>query len=504
MVYARIWARPIRTTAHRGVVFYNGVLYDNVFIRLRGDTTTSLPKKSFKIVFNDGYHLRLLADGHTVDEINVNSNVRDTSHLHQTLAWEAFRDAGTPYSLAFPVRVQRNGLFYGIFTLVEQPEAEYFARQELDWEGALYKINSNDLSADTDHIEKKTRTDENNDDLQALINGIHLNGAARRAYLYDNVNIPAIINYLAVSTVIHDWDIVIKNYYLYRDTRGTGEWQYLPWDKDLTFGALAENDLNSHPLHGTQAHPLVYVESGTQRWNHLTDALLTTPEIRAMYLRRLRSVMDQLLQEATTPYDARYFETRIDELAGQLAGDAALDAEFWSSPQPFGAAINELKTAGIDARRRDLYLDHGPDAPDGIIPSAQSPHSRILFNDIAIAPATIEANAEFFVLRNPNAYAVDISGWRISGDVTYTFQPGVVIPADSELYVAKDVRAFRSRVEDPRGGMGLFVQGGYAGSLAGSLGDLRLVDKSDTLIDRATFGFSVTSRVFLPVVSGPQ
>ena len=31
-------------------------------------------------------------------------------------------------------------------------------------------------------------------------------------------------------------DLGHKNYYLYRDSDGTGEWAILPWDVDLTLG----------------------------------------------------------------------------------------------------------------------------------------------------------------------------------------------------------------------------------------------------------------------------
>jgi hypothetical protein len=484
----------------RAVVVYDNVLYDNVLVRLRGDTTTSRPKKSYKIIFNDGYHLRLTSAGHLVDEINVNSNVDDFSYLHQVLAWEAYRDAGAPHSLALAARVQRNGEFFGLYTLVEQPEKPYFERQDLDWSGALYKVDGNNLSGNTSKIDKKTRTDEDFSDLKQLMEGIHRSGPARTAYLFDNINVPATINYLAVSTVIHHWDIVIKNHYLYRDTLGTGEWMFLPWDMDLTFGAPAPDSRNAHPLHGTEAHPLVYEETGAEHWNHLIDALLTNAAIQEMYLRRLRSVMDQLMQPMDTPYEERYFETRIDELAGQLEQDARLDYARWAPPVSFEAAIDDLRRNGIAAQRGHLYVAHGPASATGLIPEEQPPHPRIRFGEVDLASAVVYLDSEYFVLTNPNDHAVDISGWQIAGDVDYTFQPGVVIPAGGYLYVAKDVNAFRNRTVAPTGGMGLFIQGGYAGNLTGRIGDLRLSDRTGTLIDRVSFGYDPITDIYLPVI----
>jgi spore coat protein CotH len=69
--------------------------------------------------------------------------------------------------------------------------------------------------------------DKDSSDLQAMIDGLKLPAYRREAFLFDNINIPAVLNYLAVNVIIEDWDHVVKNHYLYRDTRGTGEWMFI-------------------------------------------------------------------------------------------------------------------------------------------------------------------------------------------------------------------------------------------------------------------------------------
>ncbi|MBN1640839.1 MAG: lamin tail domain-containing protein, partial [Anaerolineae bacterium] len=124
----------------RASVFYDGVLYDNVLVRLRGLTARYWPKKSLKFDFNQGYHFRYAPDQAPVEEFNLNATVTDKSYLRQVLSWEAYRDAGVPSSISFPVRVQRNGRFYSVAVFVEQPDERYLLRQGLDPEGALYKM----------------------------------------------------------------------------------------------------------------------------------------------------------------------------------------------------------------------------------------------------------------------------------------------------------------------------------------------------------------------------
>ena len=43
-------------------------------------------------------------------------------------------------------------------------------------------------------------------------------GTALTRYLYDNVNIPVMLDYIAANVLVNDTDDAQKNYYLYRDT----------------------------------------------------------------------------------------------------------------------------------------------------------------------------------------------------------------------------------------------------------------------------------------------
>ena len=122
-------------------------------------------------------------------------------------------------------------------------------------------------------VAKRTRKNEDNRDLQSLIDGLELSGQARTSYLFDHVDIPAVVNYMAVTTVIHDTDCADKNYYLYRDTRGTGEWMFLPWDKDLTFGRNFLGHVLSDQIwadHDPQSSPFFLVKNWAWSWSCLS------------------------------------------------------------------------------------------------------------------------------------------------------------------------------------------------------------------------------------------
>lgn len=497
--------------------------YDNVFVRIRGNTSQAWPKKNLKFDFNSGNHFRFDPDEGRVEEFNLNSTYSDKSYMRQVLSAETYRDAGVPYSISFPMRVQQNGAFYSVAEFVEQPDEDYLERNGLDPAGALYKM-FNQLETGNSGFEKKTRTDENNSDLQALVAGIlQTNTTARTQYLFDNVDIPACINYLAATTVMHDNDHVQKNYYLYRDSDGNGEWQFLPWDKDLTFGrnfnGAVLNDVMwanvdvvsgrtnvspSHPFFGDSTH-----QKYDYLWNRLINALHATPEIRAMYVRRLRTVMEDLLQPPGTPTAQLKYETRIDELVALMQADVALDLNAWADQgiyygqyQNQATAVGYMKTGYLTPRRVHLFNTHGPSG-DGLIPAAQPTNAVINFGAIEHSPASGLQDEEYIELVNPNAYAVDISGWRLQvfdedpddqqegepgeWETKHKFHPGTVLRANSSLYATPRATVFRARATSPKGGEGLLVQGNYDNHLVpGEM--LRIINTAGEVVAATTVG----------------
>jgi hypothetical protein len=88
---------------------------------------------------------------------------------------------------------------------------------------------------------------------------------------------------------------------------------------------------------------------------------------------------------------------------------------------------------------------------------------------------------EFIELHNRAYFALDLSGWKLAGDVTYTFPAGSTIPAYGFVVVAKN-RAALAAV----GSYGLQaqnLQGDYAGQLDNSGGLVALLDGAGAMVD---------------------
>jgi hypothetical protein len=473
--YQDAWDHKFTDETEPAVLYYDGKLYDGIEIRFRGQSARVWPKPPWKFIFPQGHNFEapdLLIQ--PVDNFNLQSNYSDKTYMREILAWESLRDIGAPWLQASPVRVQQNGQFFGLFNVLEMPDQDWIRRMRFSQTGARYKAMGHDMSTVAnaeeleDLYEKKTRLDEDYTDLFDLIVAINtLSGSSLENYLFDNVNIPAIINYHTLLVVSHNNDWMRKNHYLYRDTDGTGRWEMFPWDLDLTFGrnwvdgslndiiwadtdwlpGLPEEISPSHPLIGTSVR-----KPYQDTWHRLVDrVLLTTDDLQEMHCRRLRSVMDLLLV-------LDRYEDRIDELEALFATEAEADRQKWGQygvSQDLATAVTILKEDYLNPRRVHLYGTHG----GCLVPAAQPPVPRVVINEIMYNPTGGELD-EFVELYNPSTVdAVDISGWRLDG-LALRMPAGTVIPPEGFALLVKNDVQFRTTY-----GSGLFVPAQYEGSL---------------------------------------
>ncbi len=467
----------------RAAVYFHGEFYDNVFVRRRGGFTT----QGRKFEFNRGYPFLFDPNEARVDEINLNERGSEPTYMRQVMSWDIYAAAGVPASISQAWYVRRNDAHLDVRIFVEQPDDYLLRRVGLDDEGAFYKIGAdgieNSVTSSTTGVRKRTRKTENNSDLLALVNGVNPNNPNRAAYVFDNVDIAGVINYIAATSIIHDNDHLAKNYHLYRDTEGSGQWTFIPWDKDLTLGlnwgisgVVGNLDPYSHPFFGDSDHRKV-----DNRWNRLVDAVIDIPEVKEMLVRRLRTLMDQfLLPPGST--EPSWIENRVEELRAAL--QPHLGSSSWTNN------VNLIVNEYLVERRQHLYVNHSinnPGYPDNAgIPDAQVGNPTIEIAHVEHKPASGIRDEEYLVLHNPNNTAVDISYWRIEGDITHTMTPGTVIPAGGYLYLSPDVPTFLARTTGPRGNQGLFVQGNYSGNLANEGGVIQLVAADNTVIDEAS------------------
>jgi hypothetical protein len=344
-------SRARNRTGARVSVSYNGQFYDNVYARQRGGATNGA---SQKFNFGDDHPFFVNDSVGHVAELNMNAQGSDPTFLRQTLAFDTYTLAGHESLESFLVHMRVNGNEDRVGVFVEQVDANFLTRHGLDPEGALYKMvqrgNLDPVFSDvTTGIEKQNRLNEGLVDLKVVVDGLTAaTEQARVNSVYDNFNVAQLLNYLALRSITMDADDVRKNFYLYRDTNGTGQWSIFPWDKDWTFGVEGDGGTHlSHPFFGDFAHR----KQNADQWNRLYDVVFNNPVTRQMFLRRLRTLMDELLQPPGTDPADGLFERRVDQLY------ALADADL---PSSVANQVRALKN--FFPRRRDtLYNDHSID-----------------------------------------------------------------------------------------------------------------------------------------------
>jgi hypothetical protein len=465
----------------RGSFFYEGEFYDNVRIDLHGNLTATFPRKSRDVDLNRDHNMRISDEFPLVNDINLLTNYTDPSKMRSTLVYEAFGWAGAGGHFSFPVRTELNGRFEAIYDLVEDGDDRFLERIGRDRHGALYNM-SGPLDSLTG-AEKRSGDRADLSDLQSLVDGLNQQGESLKQFLFDHVNLPALANYLATLVITSYGDCCTKNYYVYQDTHGTGEWEALPWDVNIALGAFSDtfDEMRTD-------RPLF-----TGSDNRLFLSLYQDSDFRQMYLRRLRTLMDEIYGP---PGSEGRFEQRIDELFQVIAPDGPADeARLAQIDSRRGKAweyyVDVLRTKFVDGRRNFLYNTQTVSA-GGPIPAAQPTRIELAFGHIEGSPVSGNQDEEYLQLTNPNEFAVDISGWSLEGAVTMQFQGGTVIPARGTLYLSPNVNAFRARDTGPSGSQAMFVQGPYTDRLGSHGGTLSIVDPSGHVAASQSFEADTT------------
>ena len=188
-----------------------------------------------------------------------------------------------------------------------------------------------------------------------------------------------------------------------------------------------------------------------------------------------------------------YFENLLNGFAAQISADAARDQSLWSGKGITGlkSTLSGILNNALPNRRTQLFETYGPPG-SGLIPAAEPEDPVVNFGSIEYNPSSGNQDEEFIEIINTNAYAVDLSGWRVEGGVDYIFPPGAVIPAGDadpergKFFLTPDVAAFRNRATSPTAGESRLVIGNYSGHLANTGELLTLFDANGRQVATTT------------------
>ena len=216
-------------------------------------------------------------------------------------------------------------------------------------------------------------------------------------------------------------------------------------------------------------------QSGTTTWIEIYNPASAALGTAGLFLASLPDFTDKVplsggiaangFLSVTEPFAADGDELTLFLISGT---DTIIDAVAipFKSPRNFAAAYPDgsgefyASSTGTEGSAND---------PDRV--------TSVVFNELMVDPPSESRDGEFIELYNKSESAVDLSGWRFTDGVDFTFPVGTSLPAGGYLVIPAndDYTNYPNSI------------GQFSGSLSNSGELLRLVDSWDNLIDEVHY-----------------
>lgn len=423
------------------VVVYGNAVYDNSKVRIKGEFSRTFPKKGYKVKLPKGYTINMRGGSErNITEFHLNSDYATQAIANSIVAWWAYEQAGMPVPDVTPLRLERNGQFEGLYVFAEKYEKEWQKENGYD-KGELWE----DFWEAENNASDPTARDSYIADMR-----LDRKDTSKLGKILDQTNIPMDITYMATKAMAASHDhSMYTNTFTYRSNI-TDRWELWLWDFDLDFQGPKQISPYEVPGHIAPSSRPVDM------------ALYDQPEIRQMYLRRLRTLADKL-------YSSDQLLNKYREINDTYSTDITLDIAKWPDTETLTRTIPQWNEDWIKRQKLELYLYMKQSW--GGLPASQTDSDRQQVSFAEVVPDGNSAN-EYVRLKNDANTAVDVSGWQITG-INYTLPAGAVIPAHGSIHILRNDIGYRA------GHSPVLVAGQYSTNLA-DVADTKLTLKTDT------------------------
>lgn len=336
-------------------VFYKDKEWYKVGVRFKGNSSlqnswqSGIMKLPFKLDFDefeDDYPQIDNQRFYGFKQMSLKNNYQDRSMLREKMAGDIFRNAGLPgahtafYSLY--VDYGEGPVYFGVYTMVEEVDDTVIETQFSDDDGNLYKPDGDGASFaegtfnETDFDKKSNEDEADWSDISSLFAALHDDTRTTdpdtwRTNLETVFNTDSFLKYLAVNTVIQNWDTygrMTHNYYLYNNP-DTQRLTWVNWDNNE---ALQKGNMQG-------ALNLDFSNLSTDQWP-LIEYLYADETYKAKY--------DAFVKETIEgPFETSHIQSLYASYASILEPYATSENQgytFLRSSSDFQTAISELNT----------------------------------------------------------------------------------------------------------------------------------------------------------------
>ncbi len=237
---------------------FNQDSWEHIGIRFKGNSSlrstwgSGSLKLPFKLDFDqyeDDYFETEDQRFYGFKQVSFSSGFHDDSMLREKIAADIFREAGVPSAqtayYAVTVDYGEGPVYFGLYTAVEVVDDTLIETQFSDDSGNVYKPEGSGAtfaagSFSEGSFDKETNQDDDDySDILALFDILHDQTRISdpenwRENLEVVFDVDTFLNWLAVNTVIQNWDtygVMNHNYYLYNNP-DTGQLVWIPWDNN--------------------------------------------------------------------------------------------------------------------------------------------------------------------------------------------------------------------------------------------------------------------------------
>ena len=203
----------------------DGIFLDSIGVRIKGGITAFDEKKPFKLDFNEFVSGRRY-DG--LKKLNMHQGGMDPSFLRETMSYGILRFAGVKTARTSFAKVYFNGMYQGVYTLVEQIDDDFIQNRFASNQGTLYKTGINGLEIKYEIDNSLPYEDFKDAIMQIPDNQLH-------EQLPNYVDVESFLRFFAIQIFINAVDgplSVDENYYIYYEPK-SATYVYIPWDYNL-------------------------------------------------------------------------------------------------------------------------------------------------------------------------------------------------------------------------------------------------------------------------------
>ncbi|MCP4420889.1 MAG: spore coat protein [Chloroflexi bacterium] len=338
---------PVWTTAES--IQMDGLSWNYVGIRFKGNSSlrdgwqNGSYKLPFKLDFDryeDEYPEIDNQRFYGFNQLTLANNKNDNSFMREVVAGEIMRDAGVsvPQSAVYNIYLDYGDgvVDLGLYAMVEVIDDTVIETQFSDDDGNVYKPDGYGSSfavgtfAEID-FDKETNQDEADySDILALYDALHADTrvsdpAAWRTNLEAVFDVDAFLNWLAVNTLIQNWDtygVAYHNYFLYNNPEN-GLLTWIAWDMNESLtnnGPMAAPALDLDAI--SDDWPLIRFllddELYHVRYEGYVEAVSSTIFTPEQMTARYNTLAEMIAPYAEAEIGADAFETAVSQLINHV------------------------------------------------------------------------------------------------------------------------------------------------------------------------------------------